>query len=423
MNGKILFGTLLACSVLIGADAETEPSTAEYIFSRRSAIDYALLHNLELEAARTVLARAQAQSIDAGRLSNPELGFRGKSDFLDGGVGEHNLEIGIAQRFPVTDRLSREREVAAIEIELAQIEIEMGELQLAAETAEVYFTVQAQIAKRQLEEERLELTQRLADFLETRVLAAEASPLETKRLRMEEFQIGQELADLEIAEDQSRARLADLLGLPAGQEFTLNEILYDQILEPLPPLAEDWLTKHPAYRYRALGVDLASEQISLARAGRWGDVGVELFFESKYEGDNASTLERENLVGLGVGIPLPILQQNRGKIEASRADRREAALRLEAIRQRLHREARLQAETAHHAREHLKVYTEGVSELMEESLSEVEMAYAQGQIDFDALLRLREQTLEIRQHQIELHLEYANARIQWAAATGQLELL
>jgi outer membrane protein TolC len=111
---------------IAGADAPPPPLT------RSEAIQLALQHNLELEAARYSIRRAEAASVDAGALPNPEISISGASDFAFNNEGEYAWSVGLSQQFPITGRLRSLRSLAVQEIQLAEAEIRVAELELAA---------------------------------------------------------------------------------------------------------------------------------------------------------------------------------------------------------------------------------------------------------------------------------------------------
>lgn len=421
-----LFSCLLASSTLfihtLSFALATPSSEQPLRIDRAEAVQYAWEYNLELAAARLLIEQAEARSLDAGRLENPILGLRSKSDFIDQNEGDHDLRVAFEQRFPVTDRLRREKDIAATEIKLAKAEVAQRELELAIEVARAYVLVAHREAEMGMREAMLEVTSALADFVASRVESAEASKIEVNRLRIARFREEQRIADLELDLERARARLAETMSLEPGRRIELKTPFGSEPIAEVPALDDDWLADHPAYRIRERLAELADGRFFLARAERWGDVAVELFIESEYEIGASGDSKRENIAGVQMKIPLPIHQQNRGEIEARRIRRHKTALRMEAVEQNLRRKAELQAVKTTHAIKHMRVFTDDVSELLDTNMAGMQRAYALGQIDFDALLLARRELLEIRSQQLELRAEYEAARIDWAAATGQIHL-
>ncbi|MCZ7618964.1 MAG: TolC family protein [Myxococcota bacterium] len=103
----------------------------------------ALGANRDLQAARLAIDVARGQRLQAGRLENPELELGYVDDFAFADEGERAASAGFAQRFPVTARLARERDVAGQDVEIAEAEVRNFVRTLIADVEGVFYTVRA----------------------------------------------------------------------------------------------------------------------------------------------------------------------------------------------------------------------------------------------------------------------------------------
>src|SRR5690606_20122935 len=163
--------------------------------------------------------------------------------------------------------------------------------------------------------------QRLAEVIQSRIERAEASPVEARQLRVELYTHEQALQELALEKTTARATLEALLSLEPGTPPHLDAPSAAPTPPSPPPLSPEALHEHPAYRYRAMLVELASARTHLAHAERWEDLAVELLFESELPAEGDSFDRREDFIGLGISIPLPWHQRNSGEIEARRKER------------------------------------------------------------------------------------------------------
>ena len=78
--------------------------------------------NPNLAAARLRIQEAIGRMNQSGRLANPELeaGVDHNPNFHEG-----KFEIGVSQRFPVTDRLKLEKDVSVTELQSAEAEVRL----------------------------------------------------------------------------------------------------------------------------------------------------------------------------------------------------------------------------------------------------------------------------------------------------------
>ena len=100
--GAILIATMITLSV------EATLATEALVVSLKSIPDRVSKQNPSLAAARYRIAEAQGRHHQSGRRNNPEL----ELDFAHNGYfNEGEINIGITQRFPVTNRLALEKAV------------------------------------------------------------------------------------------------------------------------------------------------------------------------------------------------------------------------------------------------------------------------------------------------------------------------
>src|SRR6218665_1843795 len=118
--------------------------------------------NPDLAAARLRIAEALGRSKQSGRLENPSLetSFQHTRDFREGGV-----EIGLSQKFPVTDRLRREKEISLAELQAAEMEVKQAEQKLVGEAQLALVDVLSIRQRRELLSKQSTLTTQLADSI------------------------------------------------------------------------------------------------------------------------------------------------------------------------------------------------------------------------------------------------------------------
>ena len=184
------------------------------------------------------------------------------------------------------------------------------------------------------------LQEDFAVFLKNRIEKGEASTLHLNQVQVSLFSVKQEIQNLTKKRNRALGSLRSLLGLEPGIEV---EILAEQAqLTSLPEMmaldGED-LRSHPEYQLKASLAEIARSQSALAKANRWADIAVEVFFEEERSVDDPSGLGRDRFFGVGVSIPLPLHDQNRGEIEASRYRERQIGYELNAVTLRLKNEA------------------------------------------------------------------------------------
>jgi len=385
-----------------------------------TAVALALRNNKTLAAAKTTIEQAQARKNQAGKLSNPELKVDYSSDKTFNNEGEYTFGFGFEQRFPVTSRLRHLKNIAQIEIALAEAEITNRERLLTQKVETVILNIAQAEEQIRLRESQIRLNEEFATFVKSRVNAGEASTLEVNQVKLELFSVKQQIEQLNIKRNEQLSSLKRLLGLEAE---SMIEVLYEFSIpsDPveLPIVTTTALENHPEYRLKKLLFEIADERTSLEFAKRWDDIGVGLFFENERSVDEPIGRETDNFFGVSVSIPLPFNNRNQGSIRESRAYQRQIELELEAVSLDTRSRAQSLKEKVGSIYKQVYEYDHGVTQIVEQNLNDMNVAYESGLVSLTDLFRSQEQRLKIEFFQLTMLHDYEQALVDWKAATNQ----
>lgn len=387
--------------------------------TRASAQEMAIGRNYALNTLRYEVERAQASSIGAGLLPNPELGISGASGFLSSSQSSYTWSASLSQQFPITGKLRLLRSVAAEEIALAQAEVAKAEYALKYAVATLFDHLENTTAEASMVHETIALNKEWLSFLTNKIKKAEASPLDASHTQIV-------IADLEqraLALDRKRTTQLDelkrLCAIDSSQEIIVNASLSANPSE-LPALTADALDKHPSLVLKEQLATLAYNQKKLALANRWDDLTVALFYEEDYGMDEPMGYERDRLVGLSFSIPLPIRNKNLGQIESARIRERQLAMELDATKQELTQMAASLRNSYHSIGKQMAQYQAHLIRSSQERLSALESAYSSGLVEIAEVFRERERLLRLQTEYLSLKAEQATLLTEWLHTTAQL---
>lgn len=420
---------LLILAAALGAAIINAQSTPTIVnLDSASAVQRALHGNLDLRAARFSIEQARARIIDAGAWENPSLNATGASDFAFGDEGEHGWTIGLEQKFPITDRLQHLETIAGLEVKLAELEVRNAERELAFEVERTMESIHAINGELSLLREQLALNQQFADFLAKKIDRAEASPLDLGQASVAMAALNQRVLKLEREKTKLIFLLREQLGIDADVTIEISPTPAEYADKDLPTYdVEQQLAQHPAVQLRKLMASIATEETELARAKRWGDIAVELFYEEglannaledPFTGNIRVGPERERFLGIGVSIPLPLHNRNRGEIISRQARVRQLETQVDAVRLRLVNEAKSIEREFESAQAQVESFEEVVLTQARDNLSQLENAYSVGQVDLTAVFRAQESLLELRLEFDELTEELHRLKTRWRYVTG-----
>lgn len=390
----------------------------EVRISRALAVELAFENNPELAVAGVTVARREAEARWAGRLENPELELSYNNDFIGEGEGESVLELAFAQRFPITARLKKEKQLRAEQILLANAEIAEARRELAGQVdgavIELLITRSLLVQQREL----LKINTQIVGFLDEQVAQGLFSKLDAAQAKLTGLKQEQQISALEAQEITQAALVKQLVGLEPDTTLLIDEGLELPGSSPDRRVAnEDVFKRRPDLILALTKIDEADAAVALEEAKKWEDISVQIFGEREEHDDEPNGLVNNTLIGLGVSIPLPFRNRNQAGIEQAHLDRIEAKKTVASARFQI----RSQYDEAFRHRlaawQFAKEASGEILSLAAENFKEYEKAYREGQASFVQVQQAQQLLLEIQTNALEAIAEYyrSDARLKHVA--------
>lgn len=384
------------------------------------AVSLALERHPQLMAARLEVAAAEARLIDAGKLPNPEIEFSGRRSQAEGEEWEGSAFAGISQRFPVTDRLRRSRDVRSAEIDLAQWEVRNAERELIAEVQSQFVRVLGARERTRLMEELVSHASAFVTLAEQRLAEAQGSELDVASARTEVTLASQARLRAESEVRAALAALRPLLALepgaplePAGDLRSAIAQLHRSVtLQPRTTLERSDVVA------ARIELERAEAEQRLAVAQRWEDWEMAFGYEFERSVDEPVGAERDHYFGLGLRIPLPLRNRGEGRIAEAGAKAAKAAWLLQAARSVSLGEVAREIEAVHQASSLANSLATETIPLLEERREKTKQAYARGLIEFVMVLQLEQQQARLREALLDSFRDEALALVRLQAAQG-----
>ncbi|WP_218241347.1 TolC family protein [Comamonas fluminis] len=309
-----------ASLLLAGGSAWAQASNASATLpavTLQTALAQAMERNPGLRAAQQAVAASEGAMIQSQARPNPELAFSQE----DTRRTTRSSSLQWNQPIEVGGKRAARMRVAEHGVELARAELDTTRAALRADVRTAFVNLLAAQQRVQLNEKTLQIATQARDAAAKRVIAGKAAPLEETKA-----QVAESSAQLALNQAQSGLRVArqQLALLWGGSGLAVGEAMGDMDqLTQLPP-QEQLLQKieHSAQVVRAQQAYFqARSTAELERAKRLPDPTVSVGVKRAEEAGRNQLL-------LGVSIPLPILDSNRGnQLQALRlADKAEDEL-------------------------------------------------------------------------------------------------
>jgi cobalt-zinc-cadmium efflux system outer membrane protein len=380
------------------------------------AIDIAVQSNKDLQAARHAVEGARARLLQAGLPPNPRLNIAGGNDRLFKNAGEYAASVGISQQFPVAGRIARQKDVARVDVDLALAEIRQAELKLAGDIASQFYRVLALNRQIEVRERLIDVEQKLVLGTRNRFKAAEVSELDVNAAQLELQRLTQEHALLLNQRMAQLSQLNQFLGQPAIQVIELDDTLPDsKSLPSLTELQRQALTLRPDLRFALLNADRARADQSLARAQRWEDwtVGVGLE-QGRRVIEGIPPQASDRALGLSLSIPLPLLNNNQGRIAETAAVEAQADARIEALKFSIGNEVASAYAEVERLQQVISEY-QNMLPLSERNAHLAQQGYDQGLVSIVEVVQAQRQ-------QGDLNVTYLNTLDQYLQALARLHI-
>ncbi|MGJ7611618.1 MULTISPECIES: TolC family protein [unclassified Variovorax] len=276
----------------------------------QAALAMALQASPGLSAASREQDAAEAAIVQAGAWPNPTLDAQVEDLRRDNRTTtlllSQPLELGGKRAARVT-AAERARDQAASALDARRAEVR-------AATVTGFFEVLTAQERLRLAQDSVSLAQAGTRAATNRVAAGKVSPLEETRARVAEAGIRVELLQAEGTLRSVRQQLAALWGNPAPR-FTQVDGAVDQL--PAMASAQDVqsrLAAAPVVRQAQLEVERRRALSELEQAKRMPDVTVSLGAKRVPSSEGDTGGGRRNQVVVGLSIPLPIFDSNRGNV-------------------------------------------------------------------------------------------------------------
>lgn len=259
--------------------------------------------NPELSAARHELEAAEGARVQAGALPNPTL----EAQWEDQRRETRTTTLTLSQPIELGGKRGARIEAAERAIDIARSQLDARQTDLEASVTSAFFAALVAQERLTLAQASLDLAQRGRDAASKRVTAGKVSPVEETKARVAEAGVRLERVQ---AQGELRTALSQLrAAIGPGPE--IGQVDGNALNVPALPSAEDVssrLDAAPAIREARLDVRRLRALAELERAKRIPDVTLTVGAKREQE------LARNQAV-VGISIPLPIFDTNRGNLQ------------------------------------------------------------------------------------------------------------
>ena len=410
----------LAVSLFVPLVRGQEASSAKVETNTPPTLDAlvaeALEKNPELKFYEAEITAAKAGRKTAGLLANPELsGSVGQKTVRGGGLSAEGVawSVSVMQPLEWPGRIGLRKAIANQDMELAQLGYERFKIALAGRVRTLAYGLFAAQEKSAAATEVAERFKSLREVLVQRDPAGLTPLLETRVIEATEINAQRKASQSLLATQAALLELNQLRGAaPDGRLSIAQTDLSFGVAESRDALVARARTNNFELRVRAVELAQQGFRVDLAKNERYPTITVGPTISEERAGD------RERIIGVGVSLPLPLWNRNRGNIEAAVARQMQAEVSLNVTEREIQRkviEASLTYETK--LREMARWRPDAVAHFRE-AAEVADRHYRLGAVPISTYVELQKQYLDAVEGLLDTKKEALEASAHLELLTG-----
>ena len=371
--------------MLVGASVLAETPEA--------LVRQALQRNPELNFFVAEIAAARGAVRTAGTVRNPELNseFGYKNSRENSGVVSGDgaiLALSLSQPLEYPGRIALRRAIANHDLALAELHLQQFRLTLAARVRSLAYASTSAQERTKAVQEIASRTQALNDVLKERPLAGVAPQLEAQIISGNLLTFQRQKRESMLAGKTIVAELSQLCGRSANAPLTVSAGPIVFTAASLPKLVA--AARSNAFDIRIRQVELAQQgfKVALSKNERFPAIAVGPF----YSLENA--IDREQRVGIGVSLPLPLWDRNLGNIATSKARQQQAEASLAQAEREVERRVTQTAAILESKQAEIQTWSTGAMAKVREASDVADRNYRLGAIPLTTYVEIQKQYLE-----------------------------
>jgi outer membrane protein, heavy metal efflux system len=357
-------------------------------------VKQALQENPELNFFVAEIAAAKGAVRTAGTLRNPELstelGYKNSREKNSGGANGDGaiVALSFSQTFEYPGRIALRKAIANHDRVVAELHLQQFRLTLAARVRSLAYALSSADERTKAVQEVTARTQALNDALKQRPLAGVAPQLEARIVSANLLTFQRQERESTLAEKTIAVELNQLCGRSADAPLTVNASPIAFTAVSVRSLVE--AARSNSFDIRIRQVELAQQgfKVALSKNERFPAIAVGPF----YSLENA--IDREQRLGLGISLPLPLWDRNAGNIASSKARQQQAEASLALARREVERRVTQTAAALEAKRAEIETWRSGAMAELRNASELAERNYRLGAVPLTTYVEIQKQYLE-----------------------------
>ncbi len=404
-----LGGFMMASTALVAAEAITATNSVTV----DSLVAEVLALNPELDFYRAEIAAAKGDLRAARTLASPELSTTLGNKHVSGVGDGVAWSVSAQQTFDWPGRLGLRKAIANQQIKLAEIGLEQFKTALTAKARSLSLSLFAAQEKAAATREVAKRFQALREVLVQRDPAGLTPALELRIIEATELTLHRRASEAAIAEQSVLLELNQLRGKPLRESFRVRRpTVHLPAVPSLDVMRLAALTNNFEIQMRRAELEQQGFKVSLARNERNPSFAIGPYVSQERTG------ERETQFGVGMTVPLPLWNRNRGALETAEARQKQAATSMLVTQREIERRVDEAAMRYEAKRAEMNKWRPDSIEKFQEAATLADRHYRLGAVPIATYVELQKQYLEAVETLLDTKTEALEAALQLEVLTG-----
>ena len=369
--------------------------------------------NPELNFYRAEIVAAKGERRTAGTVANPEVSATLGNKHVSGMGDGVAWSVSAQQTIEWPGRIPLRKAIANHQIKLAELGLAQFKAALVARARSLVVTLFAAQEKAAVTREVADRFQSLREVLVQRDPAGLTPTLETRIIEATELTLHRRASEAATAEQAAVLDLNQLRGQPWTQKTKVQRPTLN-----LPPalnvesLFAAALTNNFELQMRRAELEQQGFKVSLTKNERNPSFSVGPYLSQERTGD------RETQIGLGVTVPLPLWNRNKGSIETAEARQQQAATSILVTQRQIERQVAEKAMRYQAKLTEMGKWRPDSIEKFQEAATLADRHYRLGAVPISTYVELQKQYLEAVEALLDTKTEALEAAQQLEVLTG-----
>jgi outer membrane protein TolC len=388
------FFFLCASIVLpLSAHAQSNQVTQGDLLMPDELVREILQQNQGVAAMQAAVNAAEAQAEAAGALPDPMLSYQLAPATLDAPNMRVGQSVQLSQSFPWPGTLDLRTDAAKAEASSVEQQLADLRLQLASQARAAYAEWRYVYQALAINTDNQAIIQRLHKTAESAYASGRASQQDVLQAEIELVRLQTQALALKGRQRTVQAQINGMLNRPATALLPPPaNVSLSPDLPAFDTLRQAALAHYPKLKGLDAEITASSASAKLAKRDAYprftGMVGY-----------NAMWSEQKMRPMIGVGISIPFGGNHKGEIRAAEAKLRQSEAQLVDARSQLLSSLAQDYAKVEQARDNLRLYTDRLLPLAQQSLKAAEIGYRNGRGDFSDLISAERQLLTTKLEQ------------------------